>query len=177
MAIRMGTCRKCHGKIELNEELRGVTWIERSRNFFYHKKCWEEFTDKDRIKSEDEWKDLLFDLITRELGSSYQYHMINAQLKKLKEAGRTMKGVYFCAYWYFVVKKREYKPEFGIGIIDHIYEEATEYWVAAEKKKSGILAEIEKIQAIEASHGRTIKVRRDRRKQTFTEPIPEPQAD
>lgn len=167
---RVGTCRFCHKPVLLKEESRNIEWVERSINYYYHKDCWEQFIDNTQIKTMEQWQDLIFDLIKRELCSSYNYFMIVKQLEKMRSNNLTMKGIYFSAYYWFVIKKNEYKPEFGLGIIPFIYEESTQYWIEAERKKKGLLEEIAKIQAIEAQKGRKIKVNRNRKKKVIEEP-------
>lgn len=172
MADRILTCRKCHKQFLAKEEEKGITWVERSRGYNYHKECWDNYTDKTQAHEEEEWLDLIFDLIKRELHQDYDYFKIKAQAEAFVTKGDySMKGIYYTLYWFFIVNKSEYKKEFGIGIIPHIYERSLLYWQEQEDKKAGIMEEILKIQRIEASKARTIKTMQRKTKQRSAEPV------
>ena len=158
------TCRKCHQPITIVEEERGVTWHQRSHGWYYHLSCWNDFIDMTQNKNSAEWNDLIFDLIARELKSEYNYFQVNTQLNKFMESGLTAKGIYYTAYWYFIVKKKPYKPEYGLGIIPHVYNESTEYWVEQENKREGIMDEIARLQRIEAEAGRKVAAKTSQKK-------------
>lgn len=158
MADKVYTCRKCHAQFVAKEEEREITWHARARGYYYHMDCWKSFTERNNDKNSDEWLDLIFDLITREVHGSYDFFKIKAQAEGfVTKGGMSMKGVYFTLYWFFVVCKREYKEEYGIAIVPHVYEQSAAYWLEQETKRHGIMDEIEKIKKIEAEEGRTIR--------------------
>lgn len=165
MADKVYTCRKCHKQFTAKEEEREITWHARSRGYYYHMSCWNEYIQKDNDKNSDEWLDLIFDLITRELHGTYDYFKVKAQAEGfVNKGGFSMKGIYFTLYWFFIVHKGEYKPEYGIAIVPHVYEQSSAYWLEQESKRQGIMAEIEKIKRIEAAEGRTIRANNVRKK-------------
>lgn len=162
------TCRKCHKVMTVEPEDEGVTWYRRARGYSYHKQCWDEHVNTEREKTAEDWLDLIFDLITRELNSTYEYHKIKAQADNFCTKGQmTMKGIYFACYYFFLVRGQAYKPEYGIGIVPHIYEDAANYWLEQEKKKKDILKEILRIQEIEQQTARKVNaMKRGQRKIT-----------
>lgn len=169
MADKIYTCRKCHQTFIAKEEEKEVTWHQRSKGYNYHMSCWESYLKKDSDKNDDEWLDLIFDLITRELHSSYDFFKIKAQADGfVNKGGMSMKGIYFTLYWFFIVRKGEYKEEYGIAIVPHVYDQSASYWLEQENKRHGLMDEIEKIKRIEAAEGRVIRgtPRRRKRKQS-----------
>lgn len=165
------TCRKCHKSFEAKPEEKDITWCCRSRNFYYHKECWEEYIKRTKEKNSEEWFDLIFDLITRELGKDYNFFLIKKQAEKFINNGYTMKGIYFSLYWYHIIQQKEYQSHFGIGIVPHIYEEATTYWCEQMKRTQNVLEEIERIKTQEAAEGITVSKRKSRRAKRSEEPI------
>jgi len=164
-------CRICKKEINRDLEKEGVDWIMRSEGWYYHKSCWETYAKQSIPKTDEEWFDLLFYIITNDLHSSYNYFQIKSQCEKMKAEGKTMKGIYFTTYWYFVLQKKEYKPEYGLGIIPYVYDQSIEYWAEREKKEKGILAEITRLKRIEAGEGRNVAARRTNRKKVTAEPV------
>jgi hypothetical protein len=79
-----------------------------------------------------------------------------------------MKGIYFTAYWYFVLEKKDYKPEYGLGIIPYVYDQSVNYWSERQRKEAGIMEEILKIKKIEAGEGRDIRSRNRKVKHKVT---------
>ena len=171
MADRILTCRKCHKQFVAKDEEKGITWHERSRGYNYHMECWQEFINKNNDRNDEAWFDLIVDLITRELHEDYDYFKIKAQADGyVSKGGYSMKGIYFTLYWFFLIHKGEYKKEFGIAIVPHVYEQSSAYWLEQENKRSGIMDEIEKIKRIEAAEGRKIQVRKKKKKAPTAEP-------
>lgn len=165
MAEKVYTCRACHQPFTGKDEEMGITWYYRSRGYAYHMDCWKKLTSIHNDKNADEWFDLIFDLITRELHEDYDYFKIKTQAQSfISKYNYTMKGIYFTLHWFFLVEKKEYKKEYGIGIIPHIYHKATQYWLEQERKQEGIMAEIEKLKKIEAAEAKVINVKTTREK-------------
>lgn len=163
MEDKIYTCRHCKKTIIAKPEEKDVTWLERSKNFYYHTTCWNEFLNKAQEKDDDLWFDLIFVLITKELKCNYNFFKIKAQTDKFLKQGLTMKGIYFTLYWYHKIKKEQYNETYGIGIVPFVYEEATTYWVEQVRKTNDIMEEIQRIQTIELSKGTTIKQKARRR--------------
>ena len=81
----------------------------------------------------------------------------------------SMKGIYFTLYWFFIVHRGEYKEEYVIAIVPHVYDQSAAYWLEQENKRHGIMDEIEKIHRIEAAEGRVIRGTPKRRKRKQSE--------
>jgi hypothetical protein len=170
MAKAMVECRVCKQKFNrLDPELvEGEYWVKPVNLHYYHKKCYEDFAKKkgqigkDGIEFEaDEmvWKAATEDYLKRDLKVSIDYKRFNSQWKRLVEKdGRTPKGIYFTLrYFYDVCRGLAEKSEGGIGIVSHVYEDATAYWGERNQKDKGIVARIEQ-QIKEAAAQNIIKV-------------------
>lgn len=166
----MVTCRKCREKFVRKDEEENITWVRRSKGWYYHKTCWEKYKDtlssKENMKrDEEEWLDLIFYLISNDLKSGYNYHQILGQAQKFKkDIGLSYKDIYYCLHWFFFTKKAKYDEKYGIGIIPYIYKEAIDYWLNARERQQNILEEIEKLKRAEMAEGREIKVKEERKK-------------
>lgn len=158
-------CRACRERFHPKEQEEGKTWIMPSRNWYYHKTCYEDWRES-KEDTESNWIDLIYDLIARDLKGAYNWHQIESQRKKFTKQNMTNKGIYFTLYWYFYIQKREWKPAFGIGIVPSIYQQATAYWVDKTQKQYDILDQIEEL-AKERKKGKVSvgQPRRERRNQ------------
>jgi len=156
------TCRVCRQSFDAQPETQNSFWIMPSRNFYYHKECYESWKIS-KTHTDEEWFDLVFDLIARDLKGDYNYGMISSQLGKQVDQRMTPKGIYFTLYWYFLIKKQPWKPEYGIGIVPHVYKEATAYWVEKENKSSGICEQIQSM-AKQRIESKPIEIQRVQRK-------------
>ena len=156
MAKAMVECRVCKQKFNRLDPslIEGVDWIKPVNLHYYHKKCYEDFAKKkgrigkDGIELEaDElvWKTAAEDYLKRDLKISIDYKRFNSQWKKfIEKDGRTPKGIYFTLrYFYDVCKGLTEKSEGGIGIVSHVYEDATAYWGERNQRDKGIVARIE----------------------------------
>lgn len=166
------TCRWCHKKFFAKEEEEGITWYKRAKNYYYHKECFDEFINLNNDKNSEVWFDLIFDIFTRQLHSTYDFFKIKSQAERfVKENIATMKGIYYSLYYYYIVKNKEYKPEYGIGIIPYIYNESIEYWSNQEKINKDIMKQIIQIQELEKT-GTKISLKTRKKKEKITkEPI------
>lgn len=135
----MAICRYC--KKQINEGKK-EEFIQRSQGYFYHSECWKTFTDPTRKKSDEEWLDLLFKLITHDIHGSYNYHQVKRQFENMLADGLTAKGIYFTFYWHHLIKKQEWQSKFGIGLIPHLYQDSIRYWSQIELRRRGILEQI-----------------------------------
>ena len=72
------------------------------------------------------------------------YEALDREWNRLVKKGRTPKGIYFTLrYFYDIKKNNPAKSNGSIGIVDYIYEEATNYWCSREAREAGILEKIE----------------------------------
>jgi hypothetical protein len=131
----MPFCRVC--KQEIDKEL--DDWVMPSRNWYYHKVCYNNFKKEKEIKSDEDYIDLIFDYIARDLKVPYDYYKIKAQIKNFMKNGMTCKGMLFTLKYYYdrFGKENWDKGYGGIGIVPYFYKEATEYWTNIEIKRRG----------------------------------------
>lgn len=114
-----------------------------SKNFYYHKSCYDDWKAQ-RQRPDENWVDMIYDFIARDLKVSYNWHMIEAQRKKfINEHNLTNKGIYYTLYWYFYIKNNKWEEDYGIGLIPHIYEDSARYWSERERQVQGIMKQIE----------------------------------
>lgn len=137
-------CRVCGNKFDAVEDEINKVWIMPSRNYYYHKDCYETWKQKDTPKEEADWELLIYDLLARDLQVKYNYHMIESQRKKfISQKNFTNKGIYYALYWHHIIRKQPWKEEYGIGIIANIYYNAANFWVGTESRSKGIVKQIE----------------------------------
>ena len=148
----MAECRVCKRQINKKED----DWIMPSKNYYYHKKCYENWK-KAEPASDEEYKDLIYDFIKRDLKKNYDYWICETQREKFLKQKMTNKGILFSLKYFYEVKHGDWeKGHGGIGIVPFIYNDACAYWAARERQAEGTIAEIER-QMIAASQ-RTEKV-------------------
>lgn len=144
MAPHLVHCRTCRAQFDAKADEENIEWLRPSKNFYYHKKCYEEWKSSANHTDED-WMLMIYDFIARDLKGSYNWGMIEAQRNKCIAQRMTNKGIYYSLYWYFITKNNKWKEEYGIGIVPSIYKEATSYWIDKEVKKTGIVEQIERL--------------------------------
>ena len=149
-------CRLCKEPIDRNEEKEGVDWIMPSRNWFYHKKCYESWKQT-RPKEDDEWIDLIYDFISRDLKVSYDFFKCETQRKKFLKEDMTNKGIFFALKYFYEVKHGNWDKGYeGIGIVPYIYVDSCRYWAKKEKEGAGILKKIEEQMKEARARGRKV---------------------
>ncbi len=161
-------CRICKGVIDRNVEVEGVDWVMPSKNWYYHKECYESWRAASP-KDDEGWISYIYDFISRDLKVKYDYHMCEAQRKKfLKENKMTNKGIFFTLKYFYELKHGDWnKGHGGLGIVPYVYVEACNYWINKERTNAGILERIEK--QMQESRARESKVvRKKDRKKKFT---------
>ena len=142
----MPECRVCKRQINKKED----DWIMPSKNYYYHKKCYENWK-KAEPASDEEYKDLIYDFIKRDLKKDYDYWICETQREKFLKQKMTNKGILFALKYFYEVKHGDWeKGHGGIGIVPFIYNDACAYWAARERQAEGTIAEIER-QMIAAS--------------------------
>ena len=143
--LPMVHCRVCKEEIDRNLDPEGKEWLMASKNYFYHKSCYESWK-KAQFSNDDDYIDLIYDFISRDLKATYDYHMCEAQRKKfIKENQMTNKGILFALKYFYEVKHGDWdKGHGGIGIIPFVYTDSCAYWSALERKTTGVIADIER---------------------------------
>lgn len=115
-------CFYCKKEIEEGEKYLKVG------KFHFHSNCLEDFKNINKEKTVEQWKSLLYYYIKYELVQDYQYFMIEKQFDRFIKEGYTAKGIYCGFYYFHSILKREYRQEYGIGIIPSIYEDMKKYY-------------------------------------------------
>ena len=68
-------CRICKKSIDRNVEKEGIDWIMPSRNFFYHKSCYDSWKHDNSnikaVKQDEEWIPYIWDFLSREIKVKY----------------------------------------------------------------------------------------------------------
>ena len=156
----MAKCRVCDLPIDKEKD----DWIMPSKNWYYHRKCYEEWK-KAQFKSDDEYIDMIYDFIARDLKVSYDWYICEAQRKKfIKENKMTNKGILFALKYFYEVKHGKWeKGHGGIGIVPFIYSDSCAYWAARERRSEGTIAEIER-QMREATERPKVHVKKKEKK-------------
>lgn len=163
-------CRVCGQSINRNIEREGVDWIMPSRNWFYHKSCYESWKSQKDTTDDNFWIDMIYDYLARDLKISYNYWMCEKQREQFVKKKMTNKGIYFALKWFIEVKKGTMdKSHGGIGIVPYIYEESCNYWIAQEQKQKGFLKELEQQLTQAAARGIRKVQKKKQRKRTMKE--------
>lgn len=149
MSKHIVTCRCCKQKFDAQLEDKDTIWIMPSKNWYYHKNCYENWVrKKDDIHSkadDDLWFGALWDFLSKEVKIGPDYRKIKSQWDNFIKKGKTPKGIYFCIKYFYDIKKSDPKEsKNGIGIVPYIYEEGCNYWIEKEKNDKGICERIEK---------------------------------
>lgn len=157
-------CRICKLPIDKDKDPEGKTWIMPSKNFYYHRNCYEDWKLSNPAKDSD-WKDFIYDYLARELKVSYNYHMCEAQREKYLKQDMTNKGIFFSLKYFYEVKNGDWeKSHGGLGIIPYIYNDSCEYWVKKNNSDKGICTRIE-LQMREAKNQERKVVKRTHKKE------------
>lgn len=157
MAKHIVMCRVCKKTFD-TESLEPSQWIMPSKNFYYHTQCYEDWKNTASTnKSDDDWRLLIYDFLSRDLKVAYDYHMCESQRQKfVKDNKCTNKGIYFTLKYFYEIKHNSWdKSNGGIGIVPYVYKEATQFWTDLEWKKRGFMKAIE--QQIRERSGREVK--------------------
>lgn len=151
----MPSCRICHLPIDKEKK---DTWIMPSRGWYYHKECY--MTWKENPVTNDDWIALIFDFLAHDLKVSYDYFLCKAQIEKFWKTQKiNPKGIYFTLKYFYEIKGNSFeKGHGGLGIVPYVFTESKEYWVERERKKQGIIQQIEE----EAKEKQIIRLKRRR---------------
>ena len=156
----MAKCRICDQIIDKEKD----DWIMPSKNWYYHRKCYDDWKAAEP-NSDEEYIDLIYDFIARDLKESYDWWVCEAQRKKfIKDNKMTNKGILFALKYFYEIKHGDWKKGHGgIGIIPFVYSDSCAYWAARERQSEGIIKEIER-QMREAIDRPKVHVKRKERK-------------
>ena len=162
MRAHLVKCRICKECFDTNKLKENADWIMPSRNFYYHKKCYDEWARKKNSVTDTADAELYFDASWKYLKEDVkidpEFIRFQNQWKSCLKKGMTAKGIYFSLRYFYEIKKGDKdKSNRGIGIIPYIYTEATQYWVKRENFERGVCARIEE-QLRQAANQKTLKV-------------------
>ena len=136
-------CRVCKKTIDRNIEVEGTDWVQPSRNFYYHKSCYESFKNEKESNDSELWFDRIFDYFSHDLKIPYNFMKCRQQIKEYLKKGYTTKGIYFALKYFYEIKKGDpEKCQGGIGIVPYIYNESAEYWTNQTFRNKEVLNNI-----------------------------------
>ena len=159
----MAKCRICN--IEINKEK--DDWIMPSKNWYYHRQCYKNWK-KAQPESDEDYIDLIYDFIARDLKETYDWWVCEAQRKKFVKDKMTNKGILFALKYFYGIKHGDWeKGHGGIGIVPFIYNDACAYWAARERQSAGTIAEIER-QMRAAAERKRVRIKRHETKPKYT---------
>lgn len=136
----MPICRICKQNIDKEKD----NWVMPSKNYYYHKLCYEDFKDVKKEKTQEDYHSLIYDYLSRVLKVPYEYFKIEAQINQFIKSGMTVKGIFFALKYYYDKNGKDswQKGYGGIGIVPYIYEESKNYWTRREIEREGTLNNI-----------------------------------
>ena len=145
--VQCRICKEKFNRLDPNLKL-GEYFLQPSRNYYYHKKCYDEYqTLKMNVHAnmnEDLWFDAAWDLLKKELKYDFNFVKVEKQWNSYLKNKMTAKGIYFSLKYFYEIRHGDVtKSENGIGIVPHVYAESCEYWAERETRDSGICAAIE----------------------------------
>lgn len=148
----MAECRVCKKQIDKSKD----DWIMPSKNYYYHRKCFEEWK-KSNPANDEEYKKLIYSYLTHDLKVEYQYWMCEQQMKKMVKEGRTLRGILFALKYFYGIRHGDWlKGHGGLGIIPFVYDEAAQYWTNREAREKGIIEGIERQMRETAKQHKTV---------------------
>ena len=164
MAEYICECQLCHIRdIKRSEMTEGIDYIHKGTKY-YHKKCYDNWK-KAEFDDDEEYVEMIYDFIARDLKVSYDWWICEAQRKKfIKENKMTNRGILFALKYFYEVKHGDWeKGHGGIGIVPFIYNDSCAYWAAREHRSQGTIAEIER-QMREAAERPRVHVKKKEKK-------------
>lgn len=160
MAEYICECQICHVRdIKRSEMVEEVDYIHKGTKY-YHKKCYDNWK-KAQPDNDEDYVDLIYDYIARDLKVTYDYWVCEAQRKKFLKEKMTNKGILFALKYFYDIKHGDWeKGHGGIGIVPFVYNDARAYWSARERHSEGTIAEIERqMRAAAERHKETVQKR------------------
>ena len=108
MAEYICECQICHIRdIKRSELVEEVDYIHKGTKY-YHKKCYDNWK-KASPENDEDYKDLIYDFIARDLKVTYDYWVCEAQRKKFLKEKMTNKGILFALKYFYEVKHGDWK--------------------------------------------------------------------
>lgn len=160
-------CRECGGRF--NKELlkENEDWIMPSKNWYYHKDCYEAWVTKrsdkkniSSIKNDEEYIRDIFDYLSRDLKVSYDGGKVRSQINNFIKQGKKAKGILFSLIYFYDIQNGDWNnSNGGIGIVPYIYDDARAYWSEQKERQNDVLEKIEK-QMRERRERETITIKR-----------------
>ena len=119
-----------------------------SKNQYYHKRCFEQWANKNSKLSstmaDNEWFESLKYYLNHTIKAPIDYKKLTSQWNNFLKQKKTAKGIYFAMrYFYDVLKGDKNKSQGGIGIVSLIYQESCSYWESRFIKDATIIQKIE----------------------------------
>lgn len=130
-------CRECKKKIDRDELIEGIDWIMPSKNWFYHKSCYETWVKNradsiknvEAVREDNEYRIEIYDYLQRHLKVKFDGGKVGTQLNLMLKKKRTLKGIYFSLIYWFDILGNLWDDKYdGIWIAELKYDEAREYW-------------------------------------------------
>lgn len=146
-------CRECKQKFQRDDLVEGVDWIMPSKNWYYHKSCYDTWvqerqdamTNVEANKQDSEYRTEIFDFLSRHLKVRFDGAKVGSQINLMLKKGRTIKGIYFSLIYWFDILNNPWNDKYdGIWIAELKYDEAREYWRERAKNNHELLAQVEK---------------------------------
>ena len=143
MAKQIVHCRICKNEIDKDND----DWVMPSRNWYYHKECYENWRKKESeltaVANDEEWFGLMWTYLTREIRFPANYQKIKKQWDSFLKKNMTAKGIFFGVKYIYDIKRIDFeKADGGIGLLPYIYIESAEYWQKKENSNRGICNKI-----------------------------------
>lgn len=141
-------CRACGEHFDRDILVEGVDWVKPSNNMYYHKACFERWTNtQGTLKakmSNEEWFEALKYYLNHIIKAPIDYKKLTSQWQNFLKQKKTAKGIYFSIrYFYDVLKGDKFKSQGGIGIVSLIYQDSCSYWEDRFRHDSTIIDKIE----------------------------------
>ena len=111
MAKHIVICRCCKQKFDAQIEDKDKIWVMPSKNYYYHKNCYDDWTKKKNDvhsqADDDLWFDALWDYLSKDIKIGPDFVKVKSQWDNLIKKGKTPKGIYFCTKYFYDIKKGE----------------------------------------------------------------------
>ncbi len=104
---------------------------DKIRRRYYHDSCYEEYEKEAGMRAKIHEKAKEF------LGPSYVKAKVDRQIVEFVADGKKLSGIYgSLVYWYDKMGNTSENANGGIGIVPHIYQEASEYYARQRENKA-----------------------------------------
>lgn len=145
-------CRECRKTFDRDKLKEGIDWVMPSKNYYYHKDCYELWVSKRQnkkdytsTKEDEEYIRDIYDYLTKDLKIAIDGAKVHSQIKNFLKEGKKVKGILFTLIYFYDIKHGDIeKSKGGIGIVPYIYDEAREYWRKQVSQQFDIMEQIQK---------------------------------